>query len=562
MKKILLSSLLVCSALTACTQWEEEEPMVAIEGQVCFTGSVGSASRATASAFEEGDSITLFAFKGEGDPWSAGNAPSSANVKYGYNGTLFTAAKGGITYPEHTPLSFLAVYPAITSTASSFNFYVEEDQSLEDHYTKSDLMTAFATNTSEPVPNLVFSHRLSSIVVNLTFEQMPAGTTHVSFSSAKTVNVDLAADTYVGGGGNILAIRAAANGTNSYKAILPPQTVSSGWELIHIEAEGGHTYRYALPGELILKSGKQRTFDLTVTAGGEVIVTAERESEYGGQFTVSPSDGSADVTFTYQGMENGANLGFIIDNYFRYDGYGTATPLANIDEMELIIDEYSASQKSYEDIVFRVLGDSYPRLGFNWSAEDSQISAEVTKQGMDMKVILSGTGHLNRGQPTVPATIISGELLLPLSYIGTMRQNVANISELNFPNLGFDVPFPADNALVITQGGSMYIRGGRLYYKEGSAARYDEMKQKIEAAGYALQSEEVNLPQSKVGEWVKGNVVLSVDFSSSGFEIIPENDGVFYHLGITAVELSSSVARSAAAPLLHMNKIEKPRNKQ
>lgn len=552
MNKLIVSSLFVCSLFISCTQSEEENPVITTEGQVCFTGSVGASSRATAFAFEMGDSISLFAFRGEGNPWSEGNAPSFTNIKYGYNGTLFTTHKGGITYPENTPLSFSAVYPAITSTTSSFNFYVEEDQSLDENYTKSDLMTAFATRTSEPVPNLIFNHRLSSVVMNLTFEQMPAGTTHVSFSSAKTVGVDLAADTYTGTGGNILAIRAAGNGTNSYKAVLPPQTIKSGWEFINITTEGGQVYRYALPAEVILKSGKQRTFNLTVTATGKVILTTEKETDFGGKLVVRPSNGSADITFIYQPSENSDS--YIVDTYFYYNDYTKEGPF-----FELEIVNYSPQQHVYEGIdCFVSSADiSYPSF-YGYKDAPYTVSAKLDREEMNVRISLSGQGSLETSQTvTIPADIVSCEWLFPLSFEGTMKSNIQNINDLNIPNIGFDLPFPIDEAMVITKGGK-YTRGGEFCYKEGSIARYNEMKQKIVAAGYTPQEEEEIDPANnwRQGIWIKDPIIVYLSFDAAGFGSFID-DGTENHFSIAVVEKSNTKIRSISSFLPHRIRTKK-----
>ncbi len=261
--------LLVCAA---CTE-EEGKFFSSSDTDIHFSGKVSDTStRATVTAFESQDSISVFAFKSE--TGFAGTDPAYAsNIKYIYTGSEFISVAEGISYPaDGAALSFSAVYPYQASANANFTFSVKQDQSREGNYTGSDLMTAFAPLTQERVPGLKFAHRLSLIVVNLTFEQAPAGTTRLELSDVLSeTNVDLAKNTFEGVGTTMQTIRMAANGTNSYKAILPPQKINAGKNLVQITTEAGATYFWRTTEEIVLNSGMQEIIDLTVNmATGEV----------------------------------------------------------------------------------------------------------------------------------------------------------------------------------------------------------------------------------------------------------------------------------------------------
>lgn len=564
MNKILLISLFVCSFFTACTPLEEEAPMGNGEA-ICFTGNTASTSRSTASTFEAGDNITLFAFKSEQHLWSETNPPHASNLKYGYNGTLFAAIENSINYPKDTPLAFLAVYPYHASAAATYTFNVSADQNTGTNYSQSDLMTATTATTSEPIPNLAFNHRLASVVVNLTFEQMPSGTTQLDFSSVQSaVAVDLANSTFVGTGESTTPVRAAAYGTNSYRAILPPQTLATGTNFIVIATEGGHSYSYQLPAEIVLKSGKQRTFDLTVTAAGEVIVTTEEETDFNGKFTVRATNGSIEHTFISSKINYNS---FIIDSHFYYFGENIdSDPTDDEADIGFMIDNYSPELESYAAIYllgYKANDDAYPSFCSIINEEQpSEASARVSREGMNMKVVLSGKGYLfiDDSEP-ISANIVSGEFAFPLSFEGTMKRNIQTASELNLPNLGFELPFPVDEALVVIKNGTN-VRLSELYYKEGNMATYDALKQKIEVAGYALQEESTAPDLSyKDGTWKKGEIVVNIYYTNYGHETIVGNDNI-YHLSITVMGMPNTNTRSPSSPLPYMNQIKKLRNNQ
>lgn len=558
--KIIVVSLLLCNMLSACTDLEEEKS-IDTEGQVRFKSSVCAFSRATATAFEIRDSISVFAFKNESNLWSEGNAPSFSNIKYVYNGTVFAAEKETIHYPQNTPLAFLAIYPTIASSVATFSFQVKEDQSLNGNYTKSDLMTAFAASTAEAVPNLIFNHRLSSVVVNLTFEQIPPGTTRLGFTSVLDVKADISAGTFAKGEGNVLTIWAADNGANSYKAVLPPQTVASGKEFIVIKTTEGNSYTYALLADVALNSGKQRTFDLTVTADGKVIATTEKETEIGGQLIVRPSNGGEDVTFAIID-EAQSSFGVILDSCFFYEnnsGNLYNDKIAN--KFKIRVDHYSPEKIKYEATEFsisRYATQSYGGADFTLKKNlVDHITAEIRNEDMAITLNLAGNGTL---EYDAPATIVSGDFVLPLMYEGITKKKIQQISEIDFPSMPFELPFPVDEAMIITRS-KLCTKGGALYYEEGSLALYEEMKQKIEVSGFTLGSESTEPDGSKEGTWGKDNKMINVGFSVSGIGIISKND-VQYHLTITIIETSSPLTRSAASPLLQMNTIKKLRNNQ
>lgn len=260
--------LLVC---IACTE-EQGKFLSSSENGIRFSGKVADTpTRATATAFELNDNISVFAFQSE--TGFAGSAPAyAANVKYTYDDNQFISSGTGISYPaDGSSLSFYAIYPYHASADATFTFSVKQDQSIGNNYTLSDLMTASTPLTKDKVPSLRFAHRLSSVVVNLTFEQVPAGTTRLGLSTVLAeANVELSKDRFEGTGNPVQTIWTAANGTNSYKAILPPQNIASGSSFIEIATESGQSYHWITPDEIILQPGTQETINLTVTTTGEV----------------------------------------------------------------------------------------------------------------------------------------------------------------------------------------------------------------------------------------------------------------------------------------------------
>lgn len=284
MNKLFQFSILVLGCLMiSCKSANEPEPTTK---QVSFATSINSLSKvpglykapsASSTNFDTGDAISVFAV--EKTKTNASGTLLATNYannnKYTYSGTLFQSTTP-ITYPANNDsLFFYAVYPYQNSLASTFTYKVKTDQSLTNQYTQSDLMTAVTSATTDLTPVLKFNHRLSNIIVNLTFEQAPTSEVKVSFENVKrNVTANLNTDTYEGTGTADSLVLAASNGTNSFKSILPPQTVNKSTKVIVITV-GSKTYELEATDSITWESGIQYQYNTTITKEGEVKFTSE-----------------------------------------------------------------------------------------------------------------------------------------------------------------------------------------------------------------------------------------------------------------------------------------------
>lgn len=554
---------LLLALLASCSQSDDGTSHTA-DRQISFTGIVHPSTRATESAFEDEDEISVFAFK-EG----AGGFTSDSyatNVRYQYMDGKFQAVGQGIIYPQEQSLAFWAIYPYCESAAPAFTFDVQEDQRKVLNYSHSDLMTASTNNTTSTTPSLAFNHRLSCVTVNLTFEDTNSKAAQLNFTYVqKSASVNMTEATFRGIGEAVSTIRATPNGAGRFKVILPPQTIAQGTEFVEVTTEAvtepAKTYRWKVPKDLVWVSGSRYTYNLNVSKVGEITFTSEinpweedEEIELGGKLVVRASGSSGYSTFIHRPTEEAES--FLVDTCYEYSDFGVDGPF-----FELYIGNYSPEQHLYTGIDCWISNASmgYPVFTGRNEGEPGDVSAKLNREGMNMRVSLSGRGDLTTSsQVTIPANIVSGEYLLPLSFVGTMKKNIQSISELNFPDVAFELPVPVDEAMVITEGGK-YTRGGDLYYREGSLARYEEMKQKMETAGFILQEEEnPSGNEWRDGVWMKENVLIIMYFDSQGMETIISG-GTDYHLSIAVVEVSRSTARSANSFAPHMNRMKKLR---
>lgn len=234
---------------------------------VSFSPTLKAPTRATDTSFDTNDLIGVFAVEySASDPDADIKDYNYAdNVKYSYNGSRFTAVNtnDGIKIPSDGKLYYTAVYPYVSNAKKVFTFGVNTDQRTYDAYTQSDLCTASTDAHSEEIVDLPFSHRLSKIVINLEGESWTGSDIQVKLKNVYTfASVNLNNFTFIGTDSKDDII-CASNGTRSFKAIIPPQTIPQG-EKFFVVTKNGVDYTYDTPG-LDFRSGK--AYEYTVIIG-------------------------------------------------------------------------------------------------------------------------------------------------------------------------------------------------------------------------------------------------------------------------------------------------------
>ena len=259
----LMLALASCIFVASCSK-EENGILPQSEGDVVFTASMKTVARATETSFEEGDKIGVYAVSTQANTasqlLSSGNYAD--NVCYTYRDGMFVNQQG-IVRPTDGGLRYYAVYPYTTPCGATFRFSVKTGQLHSGQYTQSDLCTAVSDITAEKEVDLVFSHRLSHVVVNLEGEALGTGRPTVKLNNVNTgCDVDLNANTFTAYESRA-TVTCAENGTNSYKAIIVPQTIEAGSAFLTVTLNGKE-YVLKAASDIRLASGKQQVFNLVI----------------------------------------------------------------------------------------------------------------------------------------------------------------------------------------------------------------------------------------------------------------------------------------------------------
>ena len=261
-RKLMLAMASAALVASCSSNGEEVRPDQKQES-VSFTASMKTLSRATETSFEENDQIIVYAVKDEGNGTELKASGNYANyVKYTYRGNKFVNDQG-IVRPTEFGVRYFAMYPNTITSVPTFRFNVKTAQGASGQYTMSDLCTAVSDVTTAKEVNLIFSHRLSHVVVNLQGEALGTGTATVKLNNVNTgCNVDLNANTFTAYESRS-TVYCADNGTNSYKAIIVPQTIEAGSPFLTVTLNGKeHTLKAT--SDINLASGKQQVFTLTI----------------------------------------------------------------------------------------------------------------------------------------------------------------------------------------------------------------------------------------------------------------------------------------------------------
>lgn len=260
-----------CVIAASCSNTEEQIFPEEGKKSVSFTASMRNLSRATETEFEENDKIAVYAVQED----ESGNTilRSSGNyadfVTYTYQGGKFVNEQG-IVCPSDFGVRYFAIYPNTAgANVPSSKFYVKTDQSASGQYTLSDYCTAVSDVTMEKDVNLIFSHRMSHVIVNLEGEGIGTGIPTVKLNNVNTgCDIDLNANTFTAFESRN-TVYCTDNGTNSYKAIIVPQTIKKGSSFITVVLNGKEFVLDA-ESDIVLASGKQQVFNLVIK-NGEIV---------------------------------------------------------------------------------------------------------------------------------------------------------------------------------------------------------------------------------------------------------------------------------------------------
>ena len=261
-KNTLLLMSALCVLTVSCQKSDDNENSKEAEQQryVTFTPSLQAPTRATTTAFEQGDEIGVFAVKRGATLLEAGNYAD--NERYIYKETLFEPVGNGIE-ADADGLAFYAVYPYSANASNNMTFDVKTNQTTATAITQSDLCTAYCSTTTLKKVDMRFSHRLSRVIVKLQGVNLESKKISVTLKGVKTQTaVDLSKGSFEATG-DASDVQMGLTGTNTYEALIAPQQIEAGLEFISVTVDNREV-KFSQTSPLTLGSGRQAEYTIDV----------------------------------------------------------------------------------------------------------------------------------------------------------------------------------------------------------------------------------------------------------------------------------------------------------
>lgn len=275
-----LLAVLSCSKENTYTAGDPQEIRFQMEMDV---------TKATATAFEAGDAVSLWAveqYGAEQIPLQIGGNYFN-NEKLTYDGTKWSAAQS--LYWSTSPCDFYALYPYVTGLTSVDEqpFPIAQDQN-DGGYEASDLLWASAQGISRSTEGvrLTFRHLLSKCVVKIVkgdkFEgEIPDDIVVHIYNTTTSGKLDISQGSVTKDGfGAKKTITARKHSNTLFDAVLIPQNIEKRTPLIEVTMGG---IAYLLEYSLSLRPGYCHTITLTVnTSPDQEMIEISIDADTGG----------------------------------------------------------------------------------------------------------------------------------------------------------------------------------------------------------------------------------------------------------------------------------------
>lgn len=352
----------------ACEKAPVEQPTPSEKLTVKLSASLYQFTKATDTAFEDGDQISVNIFNPE---------LFLENAKFTYNAGQLTSATPYAWYDDtELESTVTAMYPATEVFAETQTFMVNADQSTKAGYAASDLLLAQTTAkpTAEAV-NLPFKHALSKIVVNVD-NQLKEEIANVWFADVLgEVTFSTADHSDLVATGSEGTIKAYMSADNTWQLIVAPQTASPK---LALTTASGKQYTFVLSEDVTFSAGKVST--ATVTVSTETIYTA---------FTPEISDWVADNELNFSQDDTQIELPEVEDAVL------TACKLTiKVNKAISWYDKYIYSWDANET----QLSGAWPGVKTEWDKEEGNYyvyyhNFDASLNGATINYIINGNGN-------------------------------------------------------------------------------------------------------------------------------------------------------------------------
>ena len=215
-----------------------------------------------------------------------------------YNVTPSTAAPTSATltstdpyyWTNHKDITVTAWWPYTAGETTPPAVKVKANQSAQKDFEGSDLIVADGQKVTYGSPTLRFTHRTARVTIVLT--DYTEGLASVQLTGLSTEN------------GNPDIIVPYDKGSNTYTAIVAPQSVAAGTTFITCTFTNGKTFVYKMKNAADWLAGDEYTYTVSLAAAKDLGYTIESN----GSYTVTSADGLMNIAELVNGGKTDINI--------------------------------------------------------------------------------------------------------------------------------------------------------------------------------------------------------------------------------------------------------------
>ena len=215
-----------------------------------------------------------------------------------YDVTLTTADPTSATltstdpyyWTNHNDITVTAWWPYTAGETTLPAVKVKANQSAQKDFEGSDLIVADGQTVTYGSPTLRFTHRTARVTIVLT--DYTEGLASVQLTGLSTEN------------GNPDIIVPYDKGSNTYTAIVAPQSVAAGTTFITCTFTNGKTFVYKMKNAADWLAGDEYTYTVSLAAAKDLGYTIESD----GSYTVTSADGLMNIAKLVNGGKTDINI--------------------------------------------------------------------------------------------------------------------------------------------------------------------------------------------------------------------------------------------------------------
>ena len=193
-------------------------------------------------------------------------------------------------WTNHNDITVTAWWPYTAGETTPPAVKVKANQSTQKDFEGSDLIVADGQTVTYGSPTLRFTHRTARVTIVLTDYTEGLASVQLTGLSTEGDNPDI--------------ITPYDKGSNTYTALVAPQSVAAGTTFITCTFTNGKTFVYKMKNATVWQAGGEYTYTVSLAAAKDLGYTIESN----GSYTVTSADGLMNVAKLVNGGKTDINI--------------------------------------------------------------------------------------------------------------------------------------------------------------------------------------------------------------------------------------------------------------